>query len=282
MLCARVARKVSLARGLVPQATRAATTASVWGGDAWRYEKDAFKAWVSASTVSGSTEERQMYAYLAMSFGDVDVDKDGWIDDTEFDRLLEGVAALPRRFGLAPSWRSEYGTVDRRAKARKAMFDAIDGADGFKPRGKIAMGQFIKWSMQHVGGKAQTIAKLENDVALSHAEKHTVEEYLAFLDKAVNDKKSGASASFYNHLLKVFVEADAGCKGKITFAEYNKLIDLAAATPRFFKLAPDTMDSAARKAMFDSMDSTQSGFVTFRKFLRYTREHVRGKVAAHK
>jgi len=282
MLCARVARKVSLARGLVPQATRAASTASVWGGDAWRYEKDAFKRWVSASTVSGSTEERQMYAYLAMSFGDVDVDKDGWIDDTEFDRLLEGVAALPRRFGLAPSWRAEYGTVEKRASARKAMFEAIDGAGGFNPRGKIAMGQFIKWSMQHVGGKAQTIAKLENDVALSNAENHTVEEYLAFLDKAVNDKKSGASASFYQYLLTTFVEADAGCKGKISFAEFNKLIDLAAATPRYFKLAPDSQDTAARKAMFESMDSTQSGFVTFRKFLRFTRTHVRAKLASRK
>merc|ERR1712232_586540 len=118
--------------------------------------------------------------------------------------------------------------------------------------------------------------------SMRHTEDHSVEEFLAFLDKAVNDKKSGASASFYNHLLKVFVEADGGCKGKISFEEYNKLLDLAAATPRFFKLAPDTVDTAARKAMFDSMDSTNSGFVTFRKFLRYTREHVRGKVAAHK
>merc|ERR1712203_550174 len=252
-------------------------------GEAWRYDKGAFKTWATKASTEDGVEKKQLYAHLALSFGDVDNDKDGWINPEEFDLLLEKVAALPRRFGLAPSWQVEYGgDAARRTAARKAMFDAIDGADGFKPRGKIAMGQFIKWSMQHVGGKSQTIAKLENDVALSNPEKHTVEEYLAFLDKAVNDKKSGASASFYNHLLKVFVEADGGCKGKINFEEYNKLIDLAAATPRFFKLAPDTMDTAARKAMFESMDSTKSGFVTFRKFLRYTREHMRGKVAAHK
>jgi hypothetical protein len=40
---------------------------------------------------------------LAMRFGDVDVDKDGKINATEFDGLCKDVAYLPRRFGLAPS-----------------------------------------------------------------------------------------------------------------------------------------------------------------------------------
>merc|ERR1712232_378193 len=156
-----------------------------------------------------------------------DNDKDGWINPEEFDLLLEKVAALPRRFGLAPSWQVEYGgDAARRTVARKAMFDAIDGADGFKPRGKIAMGQFIKWSQQHVAGKAGTISELQDDVALSHAEQHTVDEYLRFLNNAVNNEQSGAAASFYNHLLKIFVEADNGSKGVISFGEFNQLIDL--------------------------------------------------------
>jgi len=264
------------------QEARLASTAAIWGRDAWRHEKSAFKTFVRASTLSGSIEERQMYAFLASCFGDVDVDKDGWIDDTEFDRLLEIVAALPRRFGLAPSWRAEYGTAERRQTARKAMFDAIDGSDGFKPRGKIAMGQFISWAKQHIGGKAPTLAIESGDVALRNVQNHTVDEYLAFLDKAVNDPESGASVSFYNHLLTIFVEADAGCKGRISFEEFNNLVDLAAASPRFFKLAPDTSDVATRMAMFKAMDTTESGFITFRKFLRFVREHVRGKIAEHK
>jgi len=285
MLGALARRNAGLLRavsGVQFQAVRAASTATVWGHDAWRYEKSAFKEWVKASNVQGTPEQHQMYAFLATNFGDADVDKDGWIDDEEFDRLLESVAALPRRFGLAPSWKAEYGTAEKRKAARKAMFDAIDGADGFKPRGKIAMGQFITWAQKHVGGKAPTLEKMQGDVALRHIEDHTKEDYLAFLDKAVNDKKSGASASFYNYLLTIFVEADEGCKGRINYDEFIKLIDIAAKTPRAFGLAPDSQDEAARKAMFAKMDSTNSGYVTFRKFLRFVRVHVREKLASLK
>ena len=37
---------------------------------------------MKATTVSGSTEERQIYAYLTRSFCNADVDKEGWLDDT--------------------------------------------------------------------------------------------------------------------------------------------------------------------------------------------------------
>jgi len=236
---------------------------------------------VVASTKEGTAEQQQMYGYLALSFGDVDVDKDGWINQEEFNKLLEKVAGLPRRFGLAPSWQAEYGTVEKRDAARKAMFAAIDGTDGFEPRGKIALGQFLTWSRSHLAGKAATIGGITGDVAFRNIQSYTSEQYLAFLDKAVNDPTSGASASFYNYLLTTFVEADNGCKGKISFEEFNGLVDLAAATPRYFKLAPDTSDTAARRKMFDSMDSSKCGFITFRMFLRFTREHVRAKLAAH-
>lgn len=118
-------------------------------------------------------------------------------------------------------------------------------------------------------------------MAFKHIEDYTVTEYLSFLDKAVNDPASGASASFYNYLLTIFVEADEGCKGRISFVEFDKLVEIAAKTPRFFKLAPDTSDTATRKAMFEAMDTTNAGYITFRKFLRFVREHVRQKIAEH-
>merc|ERR1712064_81781 len=43
-----------------------------------------------------------LYGFLALSFGDVDTDKDGLINAEQFDQLLAEVAALPRRYGLAP------------------------------------------------------------------------------------------------------------------------------------------------------------------------------------
>jgi len=279
MLCVRT-RAAAVAN--VAKNSRAASTASVWGGDTWRYDKGAFREWVKNSTVKGSAEERQMYAFLGASFGDCDVDKDGLINKEEFDILLEVVAALPRRYGFAPSWVAEYGTKEKRTSSREAMFNSIDGSDGFKPRGKIAMGQFITWAKTHIAGQAPKITDSDGDVALRHVGNYTVDQYLAFLDKAVNEPTSFQAAGFYNYLLTSFVEADEKCQGKINFEDFNKLIDVAAKTPRFFKLAPDSQDDAARKAMFAAMDSSSSGFITFRKFLGFVREHVSAKLKAHK
>merc|ERR1711988_1784437 len=95
------------------------------GADAWRYDKDAFKKWVAASAVEGSIESKQMYAHFAMCFGDCDVDKTGFINASQFDRLLEITAALPRRFGLAPSWRVEYGTIENRHRTINVRDDPL-------------------------------------------------------------------------------------------------------------------------------------------------------------
>merc|ERR1712127_237641 len=239
----------------------------------------AFREFVKGAAVKGSQEERQLYAFLSASFGDCDVDKDGFINKEEFDILLEVVAALPRRFGFAPSWRAEYGTKAKRTSAREGIFNSIDGAGGKAARGKISMSQFVAWAQIHVGGKAPKLTRTDGDVALRHPGGYTVDEYTVFLAKAVNNPQSGAAAGFYNYLMTIFIEADEGCVGKIGFDDFNKLIDVAAKTPRFFQLAPESQDEAARKAMFKAMDSTNSGFITFRKFLGFVREHVKGKIA---
>merc|ERR1719420_2701329 len=260
------------------QSVRAASS-SIWGSDSWRYDKESFKQWVVASTKDGTAEQQQMYGYLALSFGDVDIDKDGWINQEEFDKLLEKVAGLPRRFGLAPSWRAEYGSIEKRNAARKAMFEAIDGADGFKPRGKIAMGQFLTWSTEHIIGKVGTIRGEAGRVAFRHVEDFTKEEYVAYVDEAVNKPDSIASTTLYNYLLTLFVEADTDCKGRISYEQFDDLVEIAAASPRHFGLAPAGRDAAARRMMFDAMDYNKSGYVTFRKFLRFVRDHAREKVA---
>jgi hypothetical protein len=141
------------------------------------------------------------------------------------------------------------------------------------------MGQFITWAKKHVAGQAPKLTNTDGDVALRHVEGYTVDQYLAFLDKAVNDDKSVAASGFYNYLLTLFVEADEECQGKINYTDFTRLVDIAAKTPRFFKLAPDSQDEAARREMFQAMDSSGSGYITFRKFLHFVRNHVRAKVA---
>lgn len=275
-----IASRVAIRRTSFP-AARAASTHDVLG-DAWRYDKGAFKEWVTKASQGSELEKRQFYGYLALSFGDVDVDKDGFINASEFDLLLEKVASLPRRFGLAPSAQAEYGgDAVARKNARKAMFDAIDGSAGHKPRGKIAMGQFVDWSIKHVFGKVASLEGETGRVAFRHIDQFTKEEYISYVDAAVNQPDSIASTTLYNYLLTLFVEADKDCKGQISFEQFEELVDIAAETPRHFGLAPQSRDAAARREMFDAMDSTKSGFVTFRKFLRFVREHAREKVAQY-
>merc|ERR1712107_108037 len=174
-------------------------------------------------------------------------------------------------------WQVEYGGDAAKRKAgRQAMFDAIDGADGFKPRGKIAMGQFLSWSTRHIFSKVVSIQGETGRVAFRHVEDFTKEEYVAYVEEAVNKPDSIASTTLYNYLLTLFVEADIECKGKISYEQFDGLVEIAAASPRHFGLAP------AGRAMFDAMDYNKSGYVTFRKFLRFVREHAREKVTSTK
>lgn len=272
---------------LAPCLVRAVSTSTegqVFGEDRWRYDKGAFREWVAAAAKGQSPQKKQLYGYLALNFGDVDVDKDGWINEKQFDRLLESVAALPRRYGLAPSWQMEYGgDVARRTAARKKMFDAIESGkyavkDSPQP-GKIAMRQFILWANEHIFAKVATLDGEKHKVAFRHIENYGKEDYIATLRAAIKDGESGEGVVLYNYLLTSFVEADTECKGAITFQEFDKLVDIAAVTPRFFGLAPDGRDPAARQKMFDEMDTNKEGFVTFRKFLEFTRSHIEAKLA---
>merc|ERR1711890_180858 len=172
------------------------------------------------------------------------------------------------------------GDIVARTKARQAMFDAIDGDKDHPKRGKIAMAQFLKFANNHILVKAATL-KSDNEktrVTFRHVEDYTVDQYVSYLREAIADPTCTAGVTLYNYLLTIFVEADEECRGLLKFEEFDKLLDVAAKTPRFFKLAPDSRDAAARRAMFDEMDSTKEGVVTFRKFLRFTREHVKVKL----
>merc|ERR1711862_1043195 len=101
----------------------------------------------------GGPEARELYGFLALSFADVDTDKDGFINAPQFNRLCEKVAALPRRFGMAPSWQAEYGNdVNKRDAARKVMFDEIDAKHG-PGRNKIGLHQWVDWATSHIMDK---------------------------------------------------------------------------------------------------------------------------------
>jgi hypothetical protein len=265
---------------IVPRAARP-FAASPWGADHWRHDKHEFITWVRrAAKEEKSRERREFYAFCSISFGDVDTDKDGFINHRQFDRLLETVAATPRRFGLAPQSTLNY---DDRLAQHKALFDQLDTAGG-PARGKIGMDQFVDWATDHLLERLDKIP--EKDVSLLHPENYTEKEYLDFIEIADKDKTSYTRSSFYNFMLNIFVEADESCSGRVNRAQFDALLSRAAEIPRHFGLAPPEVDKATRDKMFDSIElrrgDERTGYVTFRKFYEWSIDHIALKIRLHK
>merc|ERR1712133_439 len=113
------------------------------------------------------------------------------------------------------------------------------------------------------------------------------EDFIWFVKKAIQDKKSYSYQELYHSLLKIFVDADTNKDGLVSKASFSKLIDAAASMPRAYGYAPadselyktDTEKEASRQKMFDSMDLKATGGITFDEWLKFCREHIAAKTA---
>merc|ERR1712033_123276 len=113
------------------------------------------------------------------------------------------------------------------------------------------------------------------------------EDFIWFVKKAVQDKKSYSYSELYHSLLKIFVDADTNRDGLVSKASFSKLIDAAASMPRVYGYAPADSDlyktedekNAARQKMFDSTDLKSTGVITFDEWLKFCREHIAAKTA---
>ena len=111
------------------------------------------------------------------------------------------------------------------------------------------------------------------------------EDFIWFVKKAVQDKKSHSHSEMYHSLLKLFVDADTNKDGLVSKASFSKLIDAAASMPRAYGYAPADSDlyktdadkDAARQ--FDSMDLKATGVITFDEWLKFCREQIAAKTA---
>jgi len=275
-----IAARPSACQAARQSSVRTFSSLSPWGSDHWRHDKGAFISWCNKAVAENGVERRQFNGFCALAFGDVDTDKDGFINPGQFDRYLEKVAAIPRRFGLAP-----LSSVDRSVRLARhtELFDAIDKKDG-PARGKLGLDQVMEWSMTHVAGKVPQIPK--GDVALYHVENYTEVEYVGFVERAVNNPGSYEHSSFYNFILNCFVEADSEGLGRIKYDEFDALLTRAATVPRNFGLAPASVNESVRKEMFKKMelkrDGKPMGFVTHRKFWEWTVEHTKMKIELQK
>merc|ERR1712064_256013 len=113
------------------------------------------------------------------------------------------------------------------------------------------------------------------------------EDFIWFVKKAIQDKKSYSYSELYHSLLKIFVDADTNRDGLVSKASFSKLIDAAASMPRAYGYAPADSDlykadadkDAARQKMFDSRDLKATGVITFDEWLKFCREHIAAKTA---
>merc|ERR1712234_37319 len=79
------------------------------------------------------------------------------------------------------------------------------------------------------------------------------EDFIWFVKKAVQDKKSFSHSELYHSLLKLFVDADTNRDGLVSKGSFSK--------------------------MFDSMDLKSTGVITFDEWLKFCREHIAAKTA---
>jgi len=257
--------------------------ASPWGSELWRNDRTAFVAFCkAASAPEPSQAKREWNGFLTLAFGDVDESKTGKINAAQFDELCENVARLPRRFGLAPSWIDEYGTIEKRTAGRKVMFDQIDSMHG-SARGWIGAAQFTHWATSHVAGKTASNVEARSAsgkmVDFYHIENYSKEDFLKAISTAINDQKSPEFKRLYEFLLTVFVEEDEECRGVVCREGFDRLVNRAALVPRQFGLAPAVSSPEKIDKIYASMEDERLGGVTFRKFLQWTVKHLEGKVA---
>merc|ERR1712176_620656 len=130
-----------------------------------------------------------------------------------------------------------------------------------------------------MGGK---VADVETTgVDFNHVDNYSKEDFLKAVDKAVHDPKSAEHQNFYEFLLTIFVEEDHHCKGVVNKEGFARLVDRAAYVPRHFDLAPLFADAARIAELYDQMEDSRLGGVTFRRFLEWTTKHTKAKIEAH-
>lgn len=150
-------------------------------------------------------------------------------------------------------------------------------------QGYISLEEWIKWSTNHIMGKVDGLPK----DYLGEGSTVSKTEFVDFIKRAT-DKSSPEYRELYFFLLKNFQSGDVMRTGEVDAVTFDKLIEAAAAAPRRHGLAPkssamfanDTERLQKRKEYFKTMDTNNSGTISFDEWLKYAYEHIVQKVAS--
>jgi Ca2+-binding EF-hand superfamily protein len=225
-----------------------------------------------------SAAYQELYRFLVACFVRADNRHEGKVYPDMIDTLIDDAAALPRKYGYAPTNEAMYTSPSLRKSARSKLFHDIDKSKN----GFISLEQWVKWASTHVCGKEHNLPK---DYLGGHSKDVTMEEFVDFIKKAIN-KGSKEYHQLYFFLLKCFQEGDVNHTGAVDPVAFDKMIEAAAAAPRRFGLAPKTSDLfksesarlAKRKEYFTTMDTDRNGLISFNEWLDYAHKHIMGKV----
>merc|ERR1712241_882102 len=223
----------------------------------------------------GAYEE--LYQFLTSCFVRADMDLDGRVTMAHFDNLIEEAAELPRMYGYAPKSEAMYSSSPLRIAARQKQFKELDDAG----RGYITLNQWVRFAIEHIVGK---YVQLPKDYLSGAAGNVSKDEFIQFVKKAV-DTNTQEYQELYYFLLRTFQAGDKGGYGEVAPAEFDEMIECAAAAPRRFGLAPSTSEMFKseqarlinRMTLFSQMDTTSTGKITFDGWLNYALEHIMAK-----
>jgi len=163
--------------------------------------------------------------------------------------------------------------MEERRVARKRFFDSID-TEGL---GHLTFERWLEFAIKHIAGKVDTAPV--GDPSNMRSGK---EEFLRFITCLSASRASGEYKQFYSFLLECFSESDEDRDGKVSFAEFDNMVEKAGAIPRMYGLAPLTTEMfatteeriTARRKHFEAMDTTGQGFISFEQWLDFTYAHV--------
>ena len=114
----------------------------------------------------------------------------------------------------------------------------------------------------------------------------TREEFITWLHVATADSTSGAYRELYSFLVNCFVRADKNFSGKLDQAQFDEVIEEAAAMPRKYGYAPVTASlypnesarKTARAKQFKAVDKVNQGYVSLDQWISFAMDHIFSKV----
>lgn len=244
-------------------------------------DEDAFIRFTMNAAASKATDEyRELYHFLLQTFTEADSDFDGLVGPDRFDFMIERAASLPRRFGFAPTEAESYPTPQARQQTRAWEFKKIN----ISGTGLIAFDEWLEWAYRHICEKAATLNAQKDGCSWNDSP----QRFKQWVVAACRSTRSKEYKELYHFMQECFTTADRDMDGKVSHAEFDTMIEAAAAAPRKFGFAPQSSEMfrtdaervASRQREFSEMDVHRHGTISFDDWMQWCYRHICGKATA--